>query len=98
MIRYRRQARQELWEAVTYYEQQQPGLGAEFDQGVAELLERAVATPGRFRRVEPLIRKIRFNRFNFFIYFTEISPGLIQVTAIVHARRSPEWIAHRLAE
>ena len=48
MIRYRRKARQELWEAVTYYEQQRPGLGAEFDQGVAELLERAVATPGRF--------------------------------------------------
>ena len=98
MIRYRRKARQELWEAVTFYEQQPPGLGAEFDQGVAAILEKAVETPGQFQRVDPMLRKARFQRFNFFIYFTAISEGHIQVVAIVHARRSPEWIQRRLGE
>ena len=90
MISYRRQARQELWDAVAYYEQQRPGLGAEFDDGVAALLRRAVENPGRFQRVDSLVRKARLKRFHYFIYFTEITQGSIQVVAIVHARRSPE--------
>jgi plasmid stabilization system protein ParE len=98
MIRFRRKARQELWDAVAYYELQRPGLGAEFDQGLATLLDLAVENPSRFQLVDPLVRKIRFKRFHFFIYFTEISPGIIQVVAMVHARRSPEWIQNRLTE
>ena len=98
MIRYRRKALQELWEGVSFYEQQRAGLGAEFDQGLAALLGRALATPGRFPRVDPMLRKARFQRFNFFVYFTELSDGHIQVVALLHARRSPEWIKRRLSE
>ena len=94
-IGYRREARRELSEAVAWYEEQCPGLGAEFDQAAALLLQRAVETPGRFPHVTPLVRKARLKRFPYFIYFSEIT-GTVQVIAVIYARRNPEWILKRL--
>ena len=96
-IRYRLKARLELAEAVAFYEQRRAGLGAEFDQAVAKLLQQAGETPGRFQRVTPLVRKARLTRFPYFIYFTEIEDG-IQAIAVIYARRNPEWILKRLSE
>jgi hypothetical protein len=96
-IRYRLKARLELAEAVAFYEQRRTGLGAEFDQAVAKLLQQADETPGRFQRVTPLVRKARLTRFPYFIYFAEIEDG-IQVVAVIYARRNPEWMQKRLSE
>ena len=96
-IGYRHQARLELAEAVAWYEEQRPGLGAEFDQAVATMLQRAAENPGRFPHVTPLVRKARLKRFPYFIYFSEIE-GVIQVIAVIYARRNPEWIQRRLAD
>jgi plasmid stabilization system protein ParE len=96
-IRYGRQARLELAEAVAFYERRRPGLGREFDQTLAKLLQQAVETPGRFQLITPLVRKARMKRFPCFAYFTEMESA-IQVIAALYARRHPEWIVRRLAE
>ena len=96
-IRYRLKARLELAEAVAFHEDRRDGLGVEFDQAVAKLLQQAAETPGRFQRVTSLVRKARLKRFPYFIYFTEIQDG-IQVIAVLYARRNPAWIQQRLAD
>jgi len=96
-IGFRRKARQELWEAIAWYERQRPGLGMDFERGMDSLLQHISASPGRFQHLSPRVGKARLRGFPYHVYFTEITGG-IQVTAIIHAKRGPEWLAQRLAE
>jgi toxin ParE1/3/4 len=96
-IAFRRKARQELWESVAWYEEQRPGLGMEFDRAMDALLQHISVSPGRFQHLRPRVGKARLGRFPYHVYFTEVAGG-IQVTAIIHNKRGPEWVARRLAE
>ena len=93
---FRRVARVEFDEAIAWYEQKRPGLGAEFEAGTNALLERIKEHPGRFRSITPHVRRAPLKRFGYFsIYFTE-APDRIGVLAVFHAKRDPEDLRERL--
>jgi len=86
-------AESEHLETVTYYESQRRGLGAayltEFESAMAGICE----APRRYPvATKPDIRRGRMKKFPFSILFREIS-GSVQILAVAHHRRQPEyWI------
>ena len=57
-------------QALTWYEEQQPGLGREFEAELQALFERIVRNPDSFPMATPNVRKARMKRFKFRVYFT----------------------------
>jgi plasmid stabilization system protein ParE len=62
-VRFRPLARQELEEAIGWYERQQAGLGIEFKEAVDQMLTRIAETPGRFRPLRGEVRRALLRRF-----------------------------------
>ena len=90
------EAEAEHLETITYYETQQPGLGASYLAEFEAALERVCDGPSRYpieRR--PDIRRIRLPRFPFTVLFRE-ARGTVQVLAVAHYRRRPFYWLSRL--
>jgi toxin ParE1/3/4 len=80
---------------VSYYEEQGAGLGRRYHEATVQAIGKAVAAPQRFRISRPPnIRKISLQGFKFWVIYREIS-GRIQVLAIAHYRRHPDYWAPR---
>ncbi len=78
-----------------WYEQQRPGLGAEFGQEAERALSLLIRTPEAFQRVYREIRRIRLHRFPYAIYF-RLLDGEVVVLAITYGRRHPRrWQSRR---
>nr|VFK42311.1 MAG: hypothetical protein BECKTC1821E_GA0114239_101823 [Candidatus Kentron sp. TC] len=89
-------AESEHLETVAYYESQRKGLGAdyltEFESAMADIC----ATPRRYPIArKPNIRRGRMKKFPFSILFREIF-GSVQLLAVAHHRRHPEYWIGRL--
>ena len=85
------EAEAEYLEAVAYYEQRQPGLGASFLAEFESALAQVCEAPNRYPvERKPDIRRIRLTRFPFAILFRE-SEGSVQVLAVAHRRRRPSY-------
>jgi plasmid stabilization system protein ParE len=82
-------------QAVTYYEEQQPGLGREFELELQTLFERIKRNPEFFAKETVSVRRARMPRFKYGIYFT-IEGDEIGVVAIYHPSRDPERLRQRL--
>ena len=92
---FRPQARAELLDVRRWYEDQRPGLGAEFGQEADRALSLLVQTPEAFQRVHREIRRIRLHRFPYAIYFRVFGDEVV-VLAIMHGRRHPRrWQSRR---
>jgi plasmid stabilization system protein ParE len=90
---FRRQAFLEYIAAQRWYEKQRPGLGWDFEAEIERALNRACASPHRFREVLPNVRRIRVHRFPFGVHFRVRGNHLV-VLAVFHARRDPaSWRA-----
>lgn len=82
--------------SVAYYESKQAGLGtsylAEFEKAMSDACE----VPDRYPiEKQPDVRRIRLKRFPFSVLFRE-SLGTVQVLAVAHNRRRPEyWLGRR---
>jgi plasmid stabilization system protein ParE len=87
-------------EAVSWYDDQRPGLGDEFFGEVQQAFERIRAMP---RSLSPLedysgphdVRRCRLERFPYLVIF-RYRPEEILVVAVSHARRQPLYWLHRL--
>lgn len=89
----RPEARAEFDEAVDWYEQQRPGLGAEFVAQVQAVLDRISATPELYGQVFRGVRRAVVRRFPYAILF-QIEPRQAVILAIFHGRRDPKlWQA-----
>jgi plasmid stabilization system protein ParE len=86
---FRRAARLEYDEAVSWYESQRLGLGLEFVAEIERALAQACDMPQRFPRMLADVRCIRVRRFPYSIFFRVRSEKLV-VLAVFHARRDPE--------
>ena len=90
-IIFRRLARAEHLRSVEWYEDQQPGLGADFDAKVEAVLQIVANQPRRYPIVERDIREANVDRFPYCIYY-RIRPNHIEVLAVFHQSRDPrEW-------
>ena len=93
---FTRTARLEFDEAVTWYEEQRPGLGREFKLEVKAALVRALANPEHFQRVRGRAQKIRLRRFKKYAIYFAIKEDVFAVLAVFHASRNPTELERRL--
>jgi plasmid stabilization system protein ParE len=93
---FKPRARREFEAAVSWYENQQPGLGREFKVEVKLALMRAQAHPELFQKVHGQARKIQLHRFkNYAIYFA-VTENSFAVLSVFHASRNPAELEQRL--
>jgi plasmid stabilization system protein ParE len=90
-------ARLEFDEAILWYDEQQPGLGDEFEAEVNHAIEEILKNPDRFRFASLEIRKARllgkFHRYSIYFY---VQPGHIGVVSIFDGARNPGEVKRRL--
>jgi plasmid stabilization system protein ParE len=86
---FRLEVREELNEAYSWYESQQPSLGDEFLDCMDEILNRICLMPESYAVVYRDVRRAIVRRFPYAIYYRIVSSRVI-VTAIFHSRREPK--------
>jgi len=94
--RYKRDAAEELFDAIAHYEAERPGLGGEFldeiDAGLATIKE----APTRWPAIEQEVRHYRLHRFPYHIIY-QIKYEAISIVAIAHLHRKPGYWRDRLS-
>jgi toxin ParE1/3/4 len=89
-------AETEHLESVAYFESKRAGLGASYLAEFERIIGAACEAPRRYPiEKQPDIRRIRMKRFPFTILFRETS-GSVQVLAVAHNRRRPQYWLGRL--
>ena len=91
---FRRIAKREFDDAISWYEKRREGLGRDFSVAVERLLERITLSPNQFACVRGNMRRAVLRRFPYSIYFV-VENHQIVVLAIFHARRDPEHLEDR---
>ena len=93
-LRFTSPANLDYSEAVTWYEERQPGVGRQFEDELEKLFERIRQRPEHFPKVTPTVRKAQLPRFRYKILFT-VEGDEIGVLAIYHPSRNPEALQRR---
>lgn len=88
-------AAQELDEAVSYYEFQQPGLGVSFLQEVDHAISRINQFPAAWQAVGENHRRCLIHRFPYAVFYV-CEEDSILVTAIANLHRNPTTYLDRL--
>jgi plasmid stabilization system protein ParE len=93
------EAEQEVDEAFTYYESEQPGLGFQFIEHYREQLEQAVRFPGTGTPAVGYsthdVRKFHFAQFPYALVVAMVGSQRI-VVAVSHYKRHPDYWRDRL--
>jgi toxin ParE1/3/4 len=94
-VRFLPEAVAEVRAALEWYEQQLPGLAAEFSAALTEIISRIVANPLQFPRLRDQTHRAIFRRFPYGVYF-RLRGNAIVVLAVQHGRRNPRrWQSRR---
>ena len=90
-------ARLEFDEAILWYDEQQPGLGDEFEAEVNSVIQEILKDPERFRFASTTIRKAKllrkFHRYSIYFYVERDHVGIV---AVFDGARNPEELRRRL--
>jgi toxin ParE1/3/4 len=91
------EAEAELGQAVRHFEAVRSGLGLQLLGAVEQILARIAVAPGEFAPwpEDRRYRRAVVNRFPFLVVFEERTDTL-EVVAIVHAHRGPDYLTRRL--
>lgn len=92
---FRPEAREELRDAIRYYEKEEAGLGGEFLSEVRAAVELVLANPGAAPAFEAGTRRKLLARFPYSIIYLHES-GRTEIIAIVHHRREPGYWTERV--
>jgi plasmid stabilization system protein ParE len=93
--RYSKEAQEDLFDAVRFYEQREAGLGGDFLDEVESALADVREHPKRWPRIRRTVRKRNTRRFPFAIIYA-ILRDLVYVIAVADLRRGPRWWRKRL--
>ena len=89
------EARTDIADAFTWYEDQRTGLGSEFLAELARVLERIEEHPDAYAIVRGSTRRVLVRRFPYSVFYI-LDPDLVAVTAVMHGRRDPRrWQERR---
>jgi toxin ParE1/3/4 len=89
-------AEAEYLDAIRFYENRQPGLGAALIAEFEHALGLALDRPHTWRLVHPAgIRRIGLSRFPYAIFFRVVGDAL-QITAVAHHRKRPGYWLSRI--
>ncbi|MBI5386613.1 MAG: type II toxin-antitoxin system RelE/ParE family toxin [Verrucomicrobia bacterium] len=89
-------AETELTEAACFYDERQPGLGRRFLDAVREGKEQVRHHPDRWAFYEEPVRSYRLQTFPYRLLYREL-PDRIQIVAVMHLSRHPDYWKDRLA-
>lgn len=81
--------------AYRWYEEQSPGLGAEFLRSVEAGLASIERNPEAYQQVYKHARRALLRRFPYALFYVA-SPELIEVIGCIHTRRHPRRWRSRL--
>ena len=85
---FRKAARLEYDEAAIWYESQKVGLGSEFVEEIERALLVACEAPQQCPVILPDVRRVRVQRFPYFIFF-RVRDNRLVVLSVFHVRRDP---------
>jgi len=88
-------ARQELDDAVAWYDGQAAGLGREFLDELDRAVRRAAAFPMSCPKIEPDMRRCLLARFPYGVIFGVDGQTLV-IVAVAHLHREPRYWVDRL--
>jgi len=82
-------ARDELLEAITYYDRKEPGLGAAFLNEIEEAIQGICDSPQTWPRLGGNIRRCRARRFPYGVLYRSAKEA-VEIIAIMHDKRHPD--------
>jgi plasmid stabilization system protein ParE len=85
----------DVHESFIWYENNRIGLGNEFILSLEATLENIRRNPARFLIAENGTRKALLFRFPFVVIY-QLLEDMILILAVLHSRRNPESLHHRL--
>lgn len=85
---FRQEARAEAVDAFRWYEEQRPGLGTEFRNGLLDAVRRMRSTPLAYPVVHRDLRRVLVNRFPYSVFYRVTSEAIV-VVGVVHGKRHP---------
>ncbi|MDH4162835.1 MAG: type II toxin-antitoxin system RelE/ParE family toxin [Nitrospirota bacterium] len=94
-VRFLVPARQELDDAVVWYDKQADGLGTEFLDELDRVIRRIVIYPFSAMQIEPGLRRGLLARFPYGLIFG-MDGDTIVVVAVAHLHREPRYWADRV--
>ena len=83
-------AEKELFDAIDFYEKNQPGLGLKFSEEVYATIERICDHPYAWTKIDPRTRRCLTNQFPYGILY-RIKNESILIMAIMHLQRKPDY-------
>jgi plasmid stabilization system protein ParE len=96
-VRFLVEAEAELDGAVTYYNAQLSGLGAELAAEVRDGLARVEEHPKAWQLLGRRVRRYRLTRFPYGLLYTELQSEIV-VLAVMHLHRKPDYWRERLEQ
>jgi plasmid stabilization system protein ParE len=91
-LNIRPEASADIAEAFSWYEDQRPGLGPEFEAELNRTFGYIVDMPLGSRLVHRSVQRALMHRFPFSVYYS-VSGELIEIRAVLHYRRHPrKWL------
>ena len=94
-VEFRKEALQDILEAITWYENHREGLGDEFFISLEKSKHLIEQNPLQFSQKYKGIRKAIINRFPYIIYFKIENPQKVIVYAVLHMKRSEKQLRRR---
>lgn len=88
-------AEQDAAEAQDWYQQQRPGLGADFNHEFGQVLVQLEATPLIYQKIDGEIRRSILCRFPYLIWY-RVKGNSVIVLACTHGKRGNVFIRSHL--
>lgn len=89
-------AEQDLTDAQDWYDEQRPGLGAEFRDLIDHTMRRILETPRLYPEVYQNVRRVVLRRFPYLLYYVLTGEAVV-ILACLHGKRDPALIESRLS-
>jgi hypothetical protein len=88
-------ARDELFSAIAYYNEQSSGLGTEFLEEIKTSVGKIQNNPTRWKILKKQVRQYIVQRFPFSIFYIS-APKQVYIVAIAHNKRKPYYWKSRV--
>jgi len=90
-LTYIEEAREELLEAIAWYEECQPGLGRQFDREIQSAEDAILLHPEAWSKVDGNFRRKLLHRFPYAVIYHEPEPDWLEIVAVMHQHRQPDY-------
>ena len=94
-VKLLKEAEIELWGSVDFYEEQDPGLGLDFEVEIREALHFIQLKPDLWPIRKREVRQYLLDRFPFIIHY-RLEKTHIRILAIAHCSRKPGYWKERI--